>query len=92
MAHMCADDLGFAQLPHFLAKQGLKSGTLVSLYPYFRAPGPDSGVFVIYPKREYLPAKVQVFIEFLTASLAAMEESTNSTWAGDWTPLINFPQ
>ena len=77
MAHMCADGLGFAQLPHFLAKKGLNSGALVSLYPYLKLPQPDSGVFAIYPKREHLPAKVRVFIEFLTASLAAMGESPN---------------
>ncbi|WNO08611.1 LysR family transcriptional regulator [Teredinibacter sp. KSP-S5-2] len=92
MAHMCADGLGFAQLPHFLAKKGLNSGALVSLYPYFRPPQPDSGVFAIYPKRDYLPAKVRVFIEFLTASLAATGEDANSTWAEDWNPIVNFSQ
>ncbi|MDO6581315.1 LysR family transcriptional regulator [Photobacterium sp. 2_MG-2023] len=89
MACMCADGLGFAQLPHFLAKQGLNNGSLVSLYPYFRPPQPDNGVFAIYPKREYLPAKVRVFIEFMTASLAAMGESTNHTWAENWAPLVS---
>lgn len=88
MACMCADGLGFAQLPHFLAKQGLNNGTLVSLYPYFRPPQPDNGVFAIYPKREYLPAKVRVFIEFMTTSLTSMGESTNRTWAEDWAPLV----
>lgn len=88
MAYMCADGLGFAQLPHFLAKQGLSSGALVSLYPCFVLPQPDSGVFAIYPKREYLPAKVRVFIEFLTASLLTMGESANRTWARDWEPAI----
>ncbi|RAU18505.1 LysR family transcriptional regulator [Nitrincola tibetensis] len=90
MAHMCADGLGFAQLPHFLAKQGLQSGVLVSLYPYFRPPQPESGVFAIYPKRDYLPAKVRVFIEFITASLESAGESANHTWAESWTPVINF--
>ncbi|NAW87615.1 LysR family transcriptional regulator [Photobacterium halotolerans] len=89
MACMCADGLGFAQLPHFLAKQGLNNGTLVSLYPYFRPPQPDNGVFAIYPKREYLPTRVRVFIEFMTASLASMGESTNHTWAENWTPLVS---
>ena len=91
MAYMCADGLGFAQLPHFLAKKDLDSGTLVSLYPYFRPPQPDGGVFAIYPKREFLPAKVKVFFEFLTSSLAAMGETSNHTWAEDITPLITFP-
>ncbi|WDE01731.1 LysR family transcriptional regulator [Thalassomonas actiniarum] len=91
MAHMCSDGLGFAQLPHFLAKEGLNSGALVSLYPYFRPPQPESGVFVIFPKRDYLPAKVRVFIDFLTASLASMGESTHHTWAENWTPVLTFP-
>ncbi len=90
MAYMCADGLGFAQLPHFLAKKGLDSGALVSLYPCLRLSQPDSGVFAIYPKREYLPAKVRVFVEFLTASLADMGESPNRTWAEDWVSAIHF--
>lgn len=92
MAYMCIDGLGFAQLPHFLAKRGLESGELVSLYPYFRPPQPDSGVFAIYPKREYLPAKVRVFIEFLINSLAGGGEGSTHTWAEDWVPVIDFAQ
>lgn len=81
MAHMCADGLGFAQLPHFLAREGLASGTLVSLYPFYRPPQPDNGVFAIYPKRDYLPARVRVFIEFISAALEAQGESAYHTWA-----------
>ncbi|WP_193496017.1 substrate binding domain-containing protein [Nitrincola alkalisediminis] len=91
MAHMCVDGMGFAQLPHFLAKLGLQSGTLVSLFPYYRPPQPDNGVFAIYPKREYLPAKVRVFIEFMASSLEAAGEGTNYTWAENWVPVVNFP-
>lgn len=90
MAHMCADGLGVAQLPHFLAKKGLENGTLVSLFPYLRPPQPDNGVFVIYPKREYLPAKVKVFIDFIIKALADNQESTNYTWAEKWPAQINF--
>ena len=90
MAYMCADGLGFAQLPHFLAKNGLNSGALVSLYPYFRPQQHDSGVFAIYAKRDYLPAKVRVFIDFLTTSLSAMGENSSRTWAEDWAPIIDF--
>lgn len=90
MAHMCADGLGFAQLPHFVARQGLNSGALVSMYPALELTEPESGVFAIYPKREFLPAKVRVFIEYLTASLAANGESANRTWARDWVSAIDF--
>ncbi|MBU2180856.1 MAG: LysR family transcriptional regulator [Gammaproteobacteria bacterium] len=87
MAHMCADGLGFAQLPHFLAKAGLESGELVSLYRYYRPPEPDNGVFAIYPKRDYLPARVRVFIEFITAAMEAQGESANHTWAERQSPI-----
>jgi DNA-binding transcriptional LysR family regulator len=90
MAQMCVDGLGIAQLPHFLARQSLLDGGLVSLYPALKLTEPESGVFVIYPKREYLPARVRVFIEFLTENLATMEESPNKTWAGEWKPLVTL--
>ena len=90
MAHMCADGLGFAQLPHFLAKQGLEDGNLVSLYPYFRPPQPDSGVFAIYAKRDYLPAKVRVFLEFLTEALKRKGEDSLHTWAERWPAKVTF--
>lgn len=92
MAYMCMDGMGFAQLPHFLAKTGLESGALVSLFPYFRPPQPDSGVFAIYPKREYLPAKVRVFLEFLTTALAQKGEETHTTWAEQWPARIHFKE
>ncbi len=87
MAHMCIDGMGFAQLPHFLAKEGLESGALVSLYPSFRPSDPASGVFAIYPKREYLPAKVRVFINFLAEALEERGEGANHTWAEEWPSL-----
>ncbi|GAA6154242.1 LysR family transcriptional regulator [Pseudoteredinibacter isoporae] len=90
MAYMCEDGLGFAQLPHFLAKQGLDSGKLISLYPHFRLPQDESGVFAIYPKRDYLPAKVRVFIDFLNDALSRMQEGANHSWAEHWKPMIDF--
>lgn len=92
MAHMCADGLGFAQLPHFLAKRGLEEGSLVSLFPYFRPQQADSGVFVIYPKREYLPKKVRVFIDFLTSKLEQAGEGSHFTWAENLKPLVPFSE
>jgi len=86
---MCSDGLGFAQLPHFLAEKGLNDGSLVSLFPSFRPPQPDNGVFAIYPKREFLPAKVRVFIDFMIEHLKAKGEGANYTWAENWPPAVN---
>ena len=42
----------------------------------------------MYPKREFLPAKVRVLIEFLIQQVEASGESAYRTWAeeleGDW--------
>ncbi len=83
MAHLCIDGFGFAQLPHFLAKHGLDTGELISPYPYFRPPQPDNGVFAIYPKRDYLPARVRIFVEFMTNALAIRGENANNTWVSE---------
>jgi len=90
MAYMCMDGLGFAQLPHFLAKSGLERGDLVSVYPHFRVPSHDSGVFAIYPKRKFMPAKTRVFIDYLTNALLAKGESAHQTWASEIDCLIRF--
>lgn len=90
MAQLCADGAGFAQLPHFLAQEGLQSGALVSLYPYYRPPEPDNGVFAIYPKRDYLPARVRVFLDGLLEFLEAQGEGAHHTWAEQLTPLVSF--
>ncbi|BBN81490.1 transcriptional regulator [Pseudoalteromonas sp. A25] len=92
MAYMCADGLGIAQLPHFLAKNGLETGELVSIFPHFRPPQYENGVFAIYPKRDYLPAKVRVFLDFITQALNEINESSNQTWAEHITPLVAIPR
>ncbi len=90
MAQMCVDGLGIAQMPHFLVRKELKDGTLSPLFSSFRPAQPETGVFAIYPKREFLPAKVRVFINFLTMTLEEVEESTHHTWAETIRPLIQF--
>ncbi len=90
MANMCIDGLGFAQMPHFLVRNALKSGKLLSVYPYYRVPFHDSGVFAIYPKRKFMPAKTKVFIDHITESLIEKGESTNQTWASEIDSLIRF--
>jgi len=39
------------------------------------------GVYVLYPKREYLPLRVRVFIDFLVEQLALIGERSDKTWA-----------
>lgn len=57
--------LGIAMLPDFVARPAIESGELVTLFGDFMPT--DRGIYAIYPHRRYLPAKVRVFVDYLTA-------------------------
>lgn len=57
--------LGFAILPDFVARADIAAGRLIPLFEN-RVPT-DRGIYAIYPHRRYLPAKVRIFVDELTA-------------------------
>ncbi|GHD13001.1 LysR family transcriptional regulator [Tianweitania populi] len=63
--------LGFALLPDFVAAPAIEDGTLVSVLQD-RIPR-DGGIFVVYPHRRYLPAKVRALVDFLAVWFKAHE-------------------
>lgn len=81
LAELCAQGLGLTQLPHFIARNWLKDNRIVPIMPSYRPP--HHGVYAIYPKREFLPARVRVLIEFLIKQIEAGGESAYSTWADE---------
>ena len=54
--------MGIARLPSFVASPHIKSGRLLELLGSF--PMPSHTFYAVYPAREYLPAKVRVFLDF----------------------------
>jgi DNA-binding transcriptional LysR family regulator len=55
--------LGFARLPLLLVQQDIAAGRLVPLLQDYE---PDElGIFIVYPHRERMPAKLRVFIDHL---------------------------
>lgn len=79
LAELCADGLGIAQMPHFIARNWLNSGAIVPLYPSYYRKGFD--VHVMYAKRKYLPARVRLFVAYLMDAINAQGESPGGTWA-----------
>jgi DNA-binding transcriptional LysR family regulator len=55
--------LGFARLPLLLVQQDIAAGRLVRVLPEFEAD--ELGIFVVYPHRERMPAKLRVFIDHM---------------------------
>ena len=55
--------LGFARLPLLLVQQDIAAGRLVRVLHDFEAD--ELGIFVVYPHRERMPAKLRVFIDHM---------------------------
>ena len=79
LASLCAQGLGLTQIPHFIARDWLESGELQVVIPYYR--NSKQAVYAIYPNREYLPAKVSAFVNFLVEQMELNGESSYKTWA-----------
>lgn len=54
--------IGIGRLPTFVAGPDLKAGRLVEVLEPYRIP--DHTFYAVFPEREYLPAKVRVFLDF----------------------------
>jgi DNA-binding transcriptional LysR family regulator len=56
------EGIGIGRLPTFVAGPDLKNGRLIYLFESHRIP--DHTFYAVFPEREYLPAKVRVFLDF----------------------------
>lgn len=72
LLEMTKAGLGISNSPSFFVKDALASGELVEILSKYKQKPLD--IYVVYPNRRHLPAKVRAFIEFL-ASLGLCENS-----------------
>ena len=72
LLEMTKAGLGISNSPSFFVKEALVSGELVEILSEYKQKPLD--IYVVYPNRRHLPAKVRAFIEFL-ASLGLSENS-----------------
>ncbi len=68
LAQACGDGLGIAQLPQPMALPMLQSGRLKVLLPDSVAEGIQ--LFIHYPSRKQLPARVRAFVDFVVEHFA----------------------
>lgn len=79
LAELCAQGLGLTQIPFFIARKWLDSGEIAPVYPCFT--DQRMGVYLIYPKRDYLPQRTRCFIDFIKQKTLDRNETAMSTWA-----------
>ena len=56
------EGVGIGRLPTFVAGPDLKAGKLVRILASYHIP--DHTFYAVFPERQYLPAKVRVFLDF----------------------------
>jgi len=86
VAELCAQGLGLTQLPHFIARDWLRTNKIVPISPFLRS---SEGVYCVYPKREFLPVKVKVLIDYLMMKIEQNGENTYHTWAETLQPITS---
>lgn len=63
--------MGLALLPDWLVNNDIRDGALIRLYGDYSvtATDYDSGIYVLYPSKEYMPLKTRTFIEYLLQNM-----------------------
>lgn len=80
MAEFCAANASIAIMPHFIAKKWVKENTLKVIATLDESNTVESGVYIIYAKREHLPKRRRVFIDFVKSYIEELGESPRKTW------------
>ncbi|WP_317929918.1 LysR family transcriptional regulator [Halioxenophilus sp. WMMB6] len=66
MVALACDGIGIANMPLFTCEKELAEGKLTIILDDYEQP--EYGVFAVYPHRQYLTAKVRVFVDYLVES------------------------
>lgn len=71
VVHAVLGNQGVAQLPAFLVSEHLRAGRLVALLS--NCSPDDKGHHVCYLSRQHLPARIRVFIDYITNGIRAVD-------------------
>lgn len=74
------DGKGVAQMPGYLACEGLASGALVSSLAQ-HAPD-DRGHYICYQSRQHMPTRMRVFIDFMTQAIRSSDLQCAADFSG----------
>lgn len=69
LRNLALEGVGVALLTRWLCANELASGSLVDVFPSYDVTATefDASIFIVYPSRSYLPLKVRVFVDFISA-------------------------
>ena len=75
MTACAASGMGPALLPDWLCRKEIEDGSLIDLFPDHESTATefDTGAWLIYPSRDYMPLKLRVLIDFLKSEIKSFE-------------------
>ncbi len=68
--------IGFAKIPRFIAEEELQNGLIKTVLDDFMTDG--AGLYIVYPQKRYLPAKVRMFIDYLIEWFKTYEQKAKT--------------
>ncbi|MFD2204667.1 LysR family transcriptional regulator [Kiloniella antarctica] len=81
-----ARGIGYTKFPYLLVKEQLKSGELEQILPDYTVP--SKPVYLLYPSRQSLTRRAEVFIEHLLSTIITLDGVTPAR-GGKWRETIN---
>ncbi|MEH6629664.1 MAG: LysR substrate-binding domain-containing protein [Halopseudomonas aestusnigri] len=83
-----ARGIGYTKFPYLLVKEQLKSGELEQILPNHTVP--SKPIYLLYPSRQSLTRRAEVFIEYLLSTIMTLDGVTPAR-GGKWRATINEP-
>ena len=84
-------NMGFSILPEGIVRGDLKDGMLVRLLEDYTIDAPDMKVSIVYPGRQYLPAKTRFFIDYALDYLGREFATSNARPEEGFRPIMPPP-
>lgn len=70
---MLLGGLGIARTPTFIVGDDIRAGRLVRILPHYGLP--ELSIYLVYPARRHLSAKVRAFVDYMAERLAGIGET-----------------
>ncbi|WP_419903292.1 LysR substrate-binding domain-containing protein [Kiloniella sp.] len=81
-----ARGIGYTKFPYLLVKEQLKKGELEQVLPSYTVP--SKPIYLLYPSRQSLTRRAEVFIEHLLSTIITLEGVTPAR-GGKWRTTVN---
>lgn len=89
--HAALAGMGVAIVPASLVADDFAAGTLIRLLPEYEIDDPEAHMSIVYPNRQYLPAKTLRFVDYAIEYFQHMADDVGTTPALAGTAAVPHP-